>query len=95
MSISEFCDVFHADINVVVNAEEIKAKNQVIGAQPTPVSVTGTKRGRPRKNVDMGDGFNVASLQGLQGKGLDEQLRFIQQCQSQLDAYASQLKVAK
>lgn len=89
---SEFCDTFHADINSVVNAEEIKAKNQVNNASTAPTPSSTTRRGRPRKQPDLAEPFN---LEMLQGKGMEEQLRFLQQWQSQLDAYASQLKVAK
>lgn len=96
MPVSEFCEKFGADLNAVVNAEEIKLKNQVVGGS---APLTSTKRGRttPRSKavVDPSEGFNMATMQALQGKGLEEQLRFLQQWQNQLDAFASQLKVAK
>ena len=92
MPVSEFCDVFNADINVIVSAEEIKAKTKVapsmagaaVGGGGVPG--TGTKRGRV-KNVDLAD--------ALQGRDVDEQMRFLEHMRSQIDAYASQLKVAK
>ncbi len=34
MSVTEFCEVYHADINAVVSAEIIKSKNQSITAAP-------------------------------------------------------------
>lgn len=96
MSVAEFCHVYHADINGVINAEEIKAKTKIVGP-PTSLSAAvqtpGTKRGRPK--ADASEGFSAATLQALQGKGLDDQLRMIQQIQSQLDAYASQIKHAQ
>ena len=92
MPISEFCDNFNADINSVVNAEEIRAHNQA--STKSAPAASATKR-RPRKQATpMGDSqpFN---LDALQGKGVEEQLAFLKQWQSQLDAFASQLKVAK
>lgn len=98
MSVAEFCNVYHADINGVINAEEIKAKTKIVGSS-APVSgavqTPGTKRGRPAKQTDPSEGFSAATLQALQGRGLDDQLRVLQQMQSQLDAFASQLKHAQ
>ena len=92
MSVSEFCEVYHADINSVVNAEEIKAANQVKGmSRATPA--TASKRSRPRKTAAALD--QPFNLDMLQGKGVEEQLAFLNQWKSQLDAFSSQLKVAK
>lgn len=93
MPLSEFCDVFNADINVVVSAEEIKAKTKIAApaAAAAAAPATGTKRGRSAKNLDLADGL---SLQ-MQGRDVEEQLRLLEQMRSQLDAFASQLKVAK
>jgi hypothetical protein len=80
MSVTEFCNVYHADINGVINAEEIKAKTKVVGTSSVAVQTpVGTKRGRPTKAVDASEGFNAATLQALQGKGIDDQVTFCTQ----------------
>ncbi len=90
MPVSEFCEKYGADINEVVNAEEIKAKSAVVSAS-TPMAATGTKRGR-REIVDAREGLNAGMLlQALEGREKQDQLAFVEQMQSQINAFLSQL----
>lgn len=101
MPVREFCEVYHADINAVVSAEIIKSKNQNItvatpggapavssSARKTPMLSKGSAATAMPATLG---GFDITKLQGM---GVDEQLRYLQTMQSQIEAMQSQLKVA-
>jgi hypothetical protein len=102
MPVSEFCEVYHADVNAVVSAEIIKSKNPSMNApeqaqasaRKTPARAMAREAVKPLGAAVAPNAFpSLVSIDALKGLHADEQARYLEALRAQLNALQSQLQI--